>query len=55
MGFVTDDLCAGEDEAEMRQATISACMDALRKSNDPTVRADALKRLTDLQHLKVIP
>ena len=37
-----------EEEEEMRQAAVAACKDALLKSPDATVRADALKLLTDM-------
>lgn len=52
MGFVPNGVFAGADQAEMRLAMIAACNDAVRNSNDPTVRVDALNLL---QHLKVTP
>ena len=41
-----------EQEATMRQAGIAACMDALRSSNEPAVRADAMDLLITLGELK---
>ena len=36
----------------MRTAAINACKDALHNSSDATVRADAMKILTDLGAMK---
>ncbi len=51
MGFAPDDLFANqtpEEEAEIRQLCIENCIAALRESPDATVRADALKLLTEM-------
>lgn len=50
LGFIPADVFSDwtpEEHAEMRAAFITACKDALRTCNDPAVRADALKLLTD--------
>ncbi|MGL5011217.1 MAG: hypothetical protein ACRC6I_15165 [Paracoccaceae bacterium] len=51
MGLAPADLFADqspEQEAEMRQAVVTACHDALRNCPDAKVRSDALKLLTDI-------
>jgi hypothetical protein len=37
-----------EEDAELRRLAIDACMNALRKSNEASVRADAMEALTAL-------
>lgn len=51
LGLAPADLFANEtpeQEAEMRQAVVTACHDALRNCPDAKVRSDALKLLSDI-------
>jgi hypothetical protein len=41
-----------EEDTELRQLAIDACMNALRQSNEASVRADAMEALTALGVLK---
>lgn len=50
MGISRADFAAGlrTDDAELRQLAESTCKEVLRRSDDATVRADAMDLLTDM-------
>jgi hypothetical protein len=50
MGTTYEKLALGQstDDETTRQLVIDTCMTALRECNEPTVRAEALKLLTDM-------